>query len=63
MVLNGDLTNSVAKNFMSDVKAITNQSYKMPTWIKSQNVMEAARIMEEIDDLNRQKKEMGGNFD
>ena len=63
MVLNGDITNSVAKNFMSDVKAVSNQTYKMPTWIKSQNVLEAARIMEQIDDLNRQKKEMGGNFD
>ena len=63
MVLNGDLNANKAQEFMSDVKAVTNQSYKMPTWIKSQNVLEAAQIMEQIDSLKRQKKEMGVGFD
>ena len=63
MVLNGEINANNAQEFMSDVKAVTNQSYKMPTWIKSQNVLEAAQIMEQIDTLQRQKKEMGVGFD
>ena len=62
MVGAGDLNAGVAKEFIGDVRAVNNQAYKMPTWIKSQNVLEAAQIMEQIDSLNRQKKEMGNNF-
>jgi len=62
MVLGGDISQSLSTQLMSDVTAITNQSFKMPTWIKDQNVLEAAKIMEQIDSLNRQKKEFGGTF-
>ena len=62
MVLNGDLTGSVSKNLLADTKAVTNQVFKMPTWVKDQNVLEAAQIMQKIEDLNIQKKEFGGNF-
>jgi len=62
MVTNGELSNEMSLQLMNDIKAVNNQAYKMPTWIKSQNVLEAAQIMEKIDDLNRQKKDFGSNF-
>jgi hypothetical protein len=62
MVLNGDITNSLSENLLADTKAVTNQIFKMPTWIKDQNVLESAKIMQKIEDLNTQKKEFGNNF-
>ena len=56
MVANGDVTQEQVSKVLSDVRAVNNQMSNIPSSVGSETQLESAIILQEIADLQTERK-------
>ena len=62
MVVNGDITQELSDKFLSDLTSVKNQIAHVPSYIPAENVLESVNLLEEIKNLENDKKQLEKNF-